>query len=406
MTSKGEHGTTMFGGVLSQTLLALSFDTLDLIAGSIAALVSSYVVKMPWILIFYPPLLTVRGNISGMFSGRLTTGLHSGLILPSIRKNTEYFYSLRASIFLMSFINAIIVGFLAYGVSLVFAPTGNISLPLLISIAILSMMLPTILSIFFLAPLIAIISYKKGIDPDIIVYPVLSTLNDIVVSAIYVSIIVVIVFWENIFIMLSYVLIPLFVLFATYFLKYQTNKNFRKTISEGMFTIIILLIISNFTGGILSKLRYQIERYPHILAIYPCLLSMIGDEGSIIASTTTTRLSLGNIKPSLRDIGNYESRTHIFGVIVAGFIVATGFATIGTLIYIISLTGILQTILIATMTNLILVLPIIFLSFGSAIITFKRGLNPDNFTIPIITSSSDFLTTTSLFIVIRVIMSL
>ncbi len=406
MTNEGEHGTTMFGSVLSQTLLALSFDTLDLAAGFIAALVSSYVVKMPWILIIYPPLLTVRGNISGMFSGRLTTGLHSGLIMPNIRKNTEYFYSLRASIFLMSFINSIIVGFLTYGISLIFEPIGSISLPLLISIAILSMMLPTVISIFFLAPSIAILSYKKGIDPDIIVYPILSTLNDIIVSAIYVSIIAMIIFWKNIFIMLSYILIPLFAVLATYFLKYRTDKNFRKTISEGMIIIIILLIVSNFTGGILSKLRYQIERYPHILAIYPCLLSMIGDEGSIIASTTTTRLSLGNIKPSLRDIGNYESRMHIFGVLLAGFIVATSFATVGTLIYIVSLIGIFQTILIALLTNLILVLPIIFISFGSAIITFKRGLNPDNFTIPIITSSSDFLTTTSLFIVISVLMSL
>lgn len=406
MTKEGEHRTIMFGSVLSQTLLVLSFDTLDLVAGFIAALVSSYVVEMPWILIVYPPLLTVRGNISGMFSGRLTTGLHSGLITPNIKKNTEYFYSLRASIFFMSFINATIVGFLTYVISLILESASNISLPFLISTAILSMMLPTVISIFLLAPSIAILSYKKGIDPDIIVYPILSTLNDIIVSVIYVSIIAMIIFWKNIFIMISYTLVPLFTLLAIYFLKYQNDKNFRKTISEGMFIIIILLIISNFTGGILSKLRYQIEQYPHILAIYPCLLSMIGDEGSIIASTTTTRLILGNIRPSLKDIGNYESRTHIFGVLLAGFIVATSFATAGTLIYTISLTGIFRTILIALLTNLILVLPIIFISFGSAIITFKRGLNPDNFTIPVITSSSDFLTTTSLFIVIRVIMSL
>ncbi|MCD6164719.1 MAG: magnesium transporter, partial [Candidatus Odinarchaeota archaeon] len=210
MKDKGGRNVTLFSNTFPQALFALSFGTLDLVAGFIASLVASYVVKMPWILIIYPPLLTVRGNISGMFSGRLTTGLHVGLIKPNIRKNTEYFYSLRASIFSMSFINALIVGVLTYIVFLIFEPLYYVSLLILIFIAVMSMMIPTTISIFFLAPLVAIVSYKKGIDPDVIAYPILSTVNDIIVSVVYVITIWLFIFWENVFITVSYILIILF----------------------------------------------------------------------------------------------------------------------------------------------------------------------------------------------------
>ena len=406
MNNEGGRNITLFSGAFSQTLFALSFSTLDLVAGFIASLVASYVVKMPWILIIYPPLLTVRGNISGMFSGRLTTGLHVGLIKPTIGKNTEYFYSLRASIFFMSFINAFVVGFLTYAVFLVFEPLYNVSLLILISIAMMSMMIPTVISIFFLAPLIAIASYKKGIDPDVIAYPVLSTANDIIVSAIYVVTMWLFIFWENVFIAVSYILITLFSFIFIYSSKYWTDKNFKKTVSEGMFIIMILMVISNLTGGVLSKLRYYIERYPHLLAIYPCLLTMIGDEGSIIASTTTTKLGLGNIKPSLKSIIHRENIIPILGVLLAGLIMSTVFATIGSFLYAFSLLKLVQTILISFITAFLLATPIIFISFGSAIVAFKRGLNPDNFTIPTITSLSDFLTTISLFTVIKLIIGI
>jgi len=406
MTNKGGHSVTLFSSTFSQALFALSFGTLDLAAGFIASLVASYVVKMPWILIIYPPLLTVRGNISGMFSGRLTTGLHVGLIKPSIKKNTEYFYSLRASIFFMSFINAFIVGFLTYFVFFIFEPLYHVSLFILISIATMSMLIPTTISIFFLAPVVAIASYKKGIDPDIIAYPILSTVNDIIVSAIYVTTVWLYIFWKNVFIAVSYILLALFSVVFICLSKYWADKNFKKTISEGMLIIMILMVISNFTGGVLSKLRYHVERYPHTLAIYPCLLTMIGDQGSIIASTTTTKLGLGNIKPSFKSIAHRENVIPIIGVLLAGLIMSIVFATMGSFLYIFSLLKLIQTILISFITVLLLATPMVFISFGSAIVTFKRGLNPDNFTIPTITSLSDFLTTISLFVVIKLIVGI
>ncbi len=406
MNRKEFTKTVLFRDIFSEALFALSFDTLGLIAGFIASLIASYVVKMSWVLILYPPLLTVRGNISGVFSGRLTTALHLGLIKPRIRKNTDYFYNLRATVLSMSFINALTVGFLSYSVSFFFGSSSDISLLIFIMIALLSMMIPTCISIFFLAPLIAFSSYKKGTDPDVIVYPIMSTLNDIIVSATYVLIVIMLIFFRKIFTVLSYVLCLFFTLLFVHSLKYRTSEDFRKTFLESMPTVIILAVISNFAGGVLSKLKYQIERFPHILVIYPCLIDSVGDEGSIIASTITTKLSLGDIEPSFREVSRHESRTYILGTFSAGFIVFGVFAIIGSLTYAFSLIEVLRSIFMVILTNAFLMIPLTLISFGLALVTFKRGLNPDNFTIPIIASLSDFLTTITLFLIVNVIMGL
>jgi cation transporter-like permease len=58
----------------------------------------------------------------------------------------------------------------------------------------------------------------------------------------------------------------------------------------------------------------------------------------------------------------------------------------------------------AWMTNLIVVPIIIVISFFTAIVTRKRGLDPDNFIIPIETSISDGLTTIGLLIALTLLL--
>jgi cation transporter-like permease len=48
-------------------------------------------------------------------------------------------------------------------------------------------------------------------------------------------------------------------------------------------------------------------------------------------------------------------------------------------------------------TNLISASAIILISYAVAILTFKKGLDPDNFVIPIESSLADSITTTALF---------
>ncbi|MGQ4834361.1 MAG: magnesium transporter [Candidatus Asgardarchaeia archaeon] len=388
-------------GILSsflETLSSLSFDIFGLIAGYITSLTASLVVAMPWILIIYPPLLTVRGNISGIFSGRLTTGLHMGLVKPTIRKNSQYYYSLCYSVFFMSVTNSLVISFLAYAVYLALVPSHTLSFITITSMVFLSMLIPTTISVFFITPLVSIISYKKGMDPDVVVYPVMSTVNDIIVSSTYVILVFLLAFNSLIFMVISLVLGIAFSLIFLNSLRYVKDTTFKKTIIEGTPLVLLLAVLSNFTGGILSSFRYQIARYPHILVIYPSLIDTVGDEGSIIASVLTTKLNLGYVKPKIREILSKKNKDFILGTFAAGTVIFSIFTLIGSFFYMLSLLEIIKTVLVAISTNLFLLIPVLFIALFSSIITFTHGLNPDNFTIPIISSLSDLLTTIALFI--------
>ena len=72
---------------LAQSTSAQAFNLLGIIAGSVLA--ESYEVfnQHPWAILIFPGLLSNRGAIGGLFSGRLSTGLHLGTILPSYRNN-------------------------------------------------------------------------------------------------------------------------------------------------------------------------------------------------------------------------------------------------------------------------------------------------------------------------------
>jgi cation transporter-like permease len=85
---------------------------------------------------------------------------------------------------------------------------------------------------------------------------------------------------------------------------------------------------------------------------------------------------------------------------VASVIMFILYALFSSLIY--GREGLLR-LLLQVLTMQIIVVPLIILtSFGTAIVTRKRGLDPDNFVIPVETSLSDGLTTIGLLITLTI----
>jgi mgtE-like transporter len=68
-----------------------------------------------------------------------------------------------------------------------------------------------------------------------------------------------------------------------------------------------------------------------------------------------------------------------------------------------SLQGITNLLLILFVSNVIAFTVIVILSYAISILTFKRGLDPDNFVIPVESSLADSITTIALFVALIVI---
>jgi mgtE-like transporter len=61
-------------------------------------------------------------------------------------------------------------------------------------------------------------------------------------------------------------------------------------------------------------------------------------------------------------------------------------------------------ILIVVVANVLAVAAIVVLTYSISILTFKRGLDPDNFVIPVESSLADSVTSIALFVALLLIM--
>ena len=94
----------------AQALFSLLFNFGGLLAGGILAYNLGIFESLPWALIIYPGILSIRGAIGGLFSGRLSTALHLGTIKPRLMGNTSEAYTLLNTVNALTLMSALFMG--------------------------------------------------------------------------------------------------------------------------------------------------------------------------------------------------------------------------------------------------------------------------------------------------------
>ncbi|NIR01696.1 MAG: hypothetical protein GTN78_16105, partial [Gemmatimonadales bacterium] len=140
---------------------------------------------------------------------------------------------------------------------------------------------------------IAIETYRRGLDPDIIVYPILASVNDIIVTAFYVVVVSLVLLGGPAFLGLGAVFA--LILAAVTVLAYRSRGDafFRQTIREGTTVVVLSSLLGSVNGVMLSRMSGTLERTPGLMAMYPALTNALGNIGSIIGSQATTGIALG-----------------------------------------------------------------------------------------------------------------
>lgn len=397
-----ETPATRFGTSLGQSLLSLSFNLGGLLAGTLLALFFDVFSLAPWTLVLFPGILSIRGAIGGLFSGRLGTGLHLGTVRYSYTKNTRYFYLLQNAVVTLTFVSGIAIGLTTWIFSVVFWGATMADF-LNIAVVVVATMGLSLVLVSPLTIVISVFSFRRGLDPDVIVYPVVSTVADILVTACYVLCLS--IFFSST--ALGYFLIGalnlVFLSVVLYILaKNRQEKEFVKTIKEFLFTLICVVYIVNLTGSLLNQLRNVIGARPEIYIVYPALIDTTGDVGSIVGSTATTKLALGTIGPTFSSIKQHKAE--ISSAWVASVVMFTFYSIISLLVCGMATLGNLSWLAARLLiTNILAVSIMIAISYFVAMVTYRKGLDPDNFVIPIESSLADSVTTISLLTAVMLI---
>ena len=380
-----------------QSLFSLSFDLGSILAGLLIFTFIDLLSIEPWMIALYPGILSMRGVIGGFLSGRLTTALHLGTIEGKVfGEENSGLLSLWSSTAVLALMSSLFLGLVTSFFGLILWRTTLFDWLMIFGTVIATMGL----SLLLISPItiaIAFLAFRRGLDPDIIVYPLISTIADILVTLCYVSVLG-IAFSTSI--NNSLVIIAICVAFVcTVFIALYRNldePSFRRTVKETFYTLVIVAIIVNFTGVILSRIQNLIGYRSGIYVIYPALINTIGDVGAIVGSTMTTKLALGTLETRLRSLKTHSNQ--IFGVWGASLIVFLVLAFISTLYEKVGALPLLRNTILLSVTNIFSVAVMVYVVFSIAVLTFRRGLNPDNFVIPIESSLADTITTFFLFL--------
>ena len=370
--------------VFYESLLALVFDLGGLAAGSLLAWRSAMIAKMPWLAVMYPMILGVRGSLNGVLSGRLSTGLHLGLVKPSFRRNTGHYHALVLAAIVLALMAGLFVGILVLAVSLALGYcTASGALALIVT-ALGAMSFATLMTVPITSA-VAFASFRRGLDPDIVLYPVMSTVADFLATFALIVTASVAVTIPGVIILALIIASASLVCVE---LRRAEHGEFVATLKEASLAVAVTLLIEKLSGIALSRMERSGHAPPSLLMIYPVMIDTLGDIGSIFGTRTTTRLLLGELKPRLSAFA--EQLGDLVQVEAAALLMHAIYALI------VAIRGPLRASAVVFLAHAVSMPAAILLSFSVALATFRRGLNPGNFVNPFVSACSDAMMSVAL----------
>jgi len=402
----------LFVGIFLQAMIALAFESGGIVSGTIAKfLLETEHVK--WIFLIYGPLLAARGDIA-ILAGKLGTGLHMGSVKPSFRDNTETYRSLIASTVTIAILDGMLVGVVTYSMNLILYPVGiRVINPLLFFvIPIIVMGLVSVISATITSA-VSFFTFKKGLNPDVYVVPIMSAINNILITVIFAVVLLILKPWgaittidgstvfavaTNNDLLGTYIaLIPVALIVTG--LIYIIIKNFRereyqKMMKEAIIAVILSVVLGSITGVILSQGEEALLAYPQLLIVFPALIGTLADQVAITSNVFITDFSAGYIKPEVKSVKEPKIWSSFLGVGTAGIAITILLGLIGTAISWNSLGTLWHiplVLLVTVLSNIIGFVIVGTLIFLLAIFAFKKELDPDNFAIPLAACLADLI---------------
>jgi mgtE-like transporter len=366
-----------------------------LVAGLILGSITGTLEDLPGLLILVPAAVGMRGNVFGALGSRLGTAVHAGTFRLSARIDTLVGQNLASSVSLSMGL-ALLLAIAARGYAVVFGVEHSISLADYVVVSVIGGLIP-IAVVMAITLGIAALSVRRSWDLDNVAAPVVTAAAD--------SVTLPSLFVATALVRLHYVTPVLAVLCAVIagaclVAGARTNLTvLRRIVRESVGVLVLAGLISMLAGLTLQSRLGPLLDSPVVLVVVPPLLSLSGSLAGILSSRLSTKLHLGLVQPQRRqwrgvieDIALvYVLAAAIFTVLaisteVLGGALSLEGPSVGRLVLLVLISGFLAT----TLSNVV--------GYVGAIMTYRFGLDPDNFGIPLVSSASDLLGAVSLIL--------
>jgi mgtE-like transporter len=371
---------------LRQGFLALLVSTgAALVAGVTLGSISHTLEALPGLIILIPAANGMRGTIFGAIGARFGTSIHAGLFEVSTRRGGVLYQNVFVAI-VTTFSSSLYLAALAKLSATAFG-LRSISFLDFVTISVLGGVLGSTV-ILGLTTGLTVLSYRRGYDLDAVATPIVTAAGDMTtVPSLYLA--TFLVRFGGVNTVVASLMIALS-LYAT-IRGALTDLSVARRIQLEMAAVILLTPVLDILAG--TAVESRLDRFialPGLLVVVPPLVSNAGALGGILASRISSKIHLGLVSPS----GFPESLAFLDAALVflSGLFAFTATGTLALAFSVVAnkphpgpammVGGTLIAGMIATLITVVV-------SYYIAILTTRFGLDPDNHSVPIITSVMD-----------------
>ncbi len=370
-----------FGALLVSTATGL-------IAGVTLGSITGTLDRLPGLLLLVPAAVGLRGNVFGALGSRLGTAAHAGTFRVSRRRDTLVGQNLEAAV-LLSMSLALLLAVAAKGFAVVFGIHASISIADFVVVSVIGGLIPIVV-VMGMTVGITSLSVKREWDLDNVTAPVVTAAADTVtLPSLFLATYLVSVRG------VTPVLAALCAAAGVASLVRGVRSRLpmlRSIVRESVPILLVAGMVSMLAGLTLDGRLEPLLLYPVLLVLVPPLLSLSGSLAGILASRLSSKLHLGLIDPrrfSLRSIAEDVVLVYLLaGVVFA--VLGLAAASLGEVLSM-ATPGWVDVVEVTLLAGLLATTLAGLAGYFGAVVTYRLGLDPDNFGIPIVSSASDLL---------------
>jgi mgtE-like transporter len=373
---------------MRQALVANCVSTVtSLIAGVTLASMGGRIEAVAGLILLIPVSIGMRGNIFGALAARLGTSIHSGLFEVSARRDGVLWQNVYAAT-LLTIATSVLMGVLARSIAGLIG-LDAVSVWDFIVVALVGGVLSSAAVLAFTVYL-SIESFKRGWDLDSVGAVLIAGFGDVVtLPFLLAASFLVGRAWVTPVLGGLSVAAAAFALWRGWT---EIGPVARRIFRESLPILGVAAVLDVLAGTIAEPRLEHFLTLKAFFILLPGFLEKTGALGAILAARLGSKLHLGAVTPSARP----QAAALLDGSVVLGLGVTvyalTAVSTLGlaqALGY--AYPGALRFIGVTMLGGVMAMALASFIGYYAAVITFRFGLDPDNHTIPVVTSGMDLL---------------
>ena len=394
------HHTGVMRTARRAPLAAPSADTrqrfVALLIGVLAASVGGLVLasagdtlrELPGLLLLVPGAIALRGNVLGAMGSRLGTAVHAGTFRLGLRPEGVVGQNLMAAT-VLTLLLSVVLAILARGTAIVFGISPTMTLADFVVISACGGLLASV-GVGLATLGLAAGSVRFGWDLDNVMAPLVGTLGDLAtVPALVVA--ARLAGAGDLTGVLAWLLAAAAAVSLVAALRTRRDR-LREIVRQSVPVLVVAALLDLVAGVTVEKRLDDLLAAEAVLILLPAFLGTAGALGGILSSRLSTQFHLGlddatplPSRSSLRDMRG------LVALAVPMFLVAAVVAHWAAEVTGQTTPGLADLVVVTMLAGLVATVFVILVAYLTTMASFRFGLDPDTYGIPMVTSSLDLV---------------